>query len=103
MKDKKSLANDRHEWFKYLFEQRMNGGGWLNCFECHEPMHEEIYKENTICYSHLLEKSQYPQLAGNPDNVVIVHPDCHHLYSMKPKEATNQYNEYLRLKKLYNL
>jgi hypothetical protein len=56
-----------------------------------------------MCYSHLLEKSRYPQYAGDPNNVVITHPECHHLYSMKPKEAINQYTRMKELKLKYNI
>jgi hypothetical protein len=56
-----------------------------------------------MCYSHLLEKAKYPQYAGDPDNLVIVHPSCHHLYSMKPKEAINQYNARELLKEKYGI
>lgn len=93
--------NPMHIWFFYLFEQRMDENGYVKCFECGKPMHESAYKHTLTCYSHILEKSKhggYPQFAGKEWNVMIVHPDCHHLYSMRPTKATNQYN--LRLKLL---
>lgn len=91
-----------HEWFVYLFETRMDNNGYVKCFECGKPMHEETYKYLTTCYSHILPKSKYPELAGNPDNVKIVHPACHDLYTYKPSNAVNQYNEYLKLKQQYD-
>lgn len=96
-----SIDNVLHQWFIYLWEQQMDENGYVNCFECGKPMHEDTYKTLTTCYSHILEKSKYPEHKGNPENVVIVHPDCHNLYSMKPKKAVNQYNLYLQLKKKY--
>ena len=92
-----------HEWFMYLFQQRADGHGFVKCFECGRNMHMSTYIGNTVCYSHLLEKAKYPQYAGDPENVVIVHPDCHNLYTMKPKEAKNQYKAMQELKLKYKL
>jgi len=91
--------NVMHQWFAHLFEYRMNSNGFVRCFECGKPMHESVYKDMSMCYSHILSKKKFPQFAGEEWNVKIVHPDCHTLYSMRPKKATNQYNEYLKLKK----
>lgn len=92
-----------HDWFMYLYEQRADDNGFVKCFECGRNMHMSFYIGNTMCYSHLLEKSRYPQYAGDPNNVVITHPECHHLYSMKPKEAINQYTRMKELKLKYNI
>lgn len=97
-----SKINPMHEWFKYLFDQRADANGFVNCFECGKAMHTDTYKEITSCYSHILGKKQYPDHAGNPLNVEIVHPDCHTLYTMQPKKAVNQYDKYLKLKEKYN-
>jgi hypothetical protein len=86
-----------HLWFAYLFEKRMDENHCVRCFECGKLMHEDTYKDLSTCYSHILGKKQYPKFKGEEWNVKIVHPDCHHLYSMKPKEAINQYNEYVEL------
>ncbi len=95
--------NEMHEWFKYLFEYRMDEKGFVECFECGKKMSKQTYQNNMSCYSHILEKSKYPELAGNEDNVVIVHPDCHNLYTMRPTKATNQYNLKQQLKEKYNV
>ncbi len=99
---KKSAINPLHEWFAYLFEEQMDKDGYVKCFECGNRMHQDTYKELSICYSHILPKSKYPDLAGDPDNVVIVHPDCHNLYTMQPRKAKNQYNYFLKLKELHH-
>lgn len=100
---KKTYSNPLHEWFKYLFDIRKDSKGIIKCYECNYPLHEETYKEISTCYSHILSKKEYPLLAGNPDNVVITCPNCHNLYTMKPKCAKKQYSLYVYLKQLYNL
>lgn len=92
-----------HLWFVHLFESRMNQFGFVSCFECGKLMHKDTYINQSTCYSHILGKKQYPAYAGEEWNVKIVHPDCHHLYSMKPQKALKQYSEYLKLKKELNL
>ena len=98
----KSVINEMHLWFIYLFEQQMDKNGYVKCFECGKKMHQDTYKHLTTCYSHILQKKTYPSEAGNVENVKIVHPNCHSLFSLKPKEAINQYNLYLKLKEKYN-
>lgn len=87
----------------YLFDVQMDTRGYVKCFECEKLLHESIYKENMACYSHLLEKAKYPQYAGDVQNVVIVCPDCHTLYTLRPRKATKQYERFLILKQIYNL
>lgn len=90
--------NPMHEWFFYLFDSRKDENGYVTCFECGKRMHESFYKYLLTCYSHILDKgiNRYKKYKGEEWNVKIVHPDCHNLYTMKPKEAKNQYK--LRLK-----
>lgn len=90
-----------HLWFMYLFESRMDANGYINCFECGRPLHESKYKENSCVYSHILEKSRFPKEEGNRFNIEICCPDCHTLYTMKPKSAINQYTKRLKLLKEY--
>jgi 5-methylcytosine-specific restriction endonuclease McrA len=92
-----------HQWFMYLFEQRMDATGYCYCFECGRPMHESQYKDNSCIYSHLIEKSKYPAYAGDASNLKICCPDCHTLFSMKPKEAVNQYKAAQEFKQKHNL
>lgn len=98
-----SSIKPMHLWFQHLFEERMDEYGRIKCFECGKTMLEGTYKELSTCYSHILGKRQYPEYAGQEWNIVIVHPDCHNLYTMKPTKAVNQYSLYLKLKKQYNL
>ena len=87
----------------HLFESRMNKLGFVKCFECGKLMHKDTYINQSSCYSHILEKSRYPQFAGEEWNIKIVHDYCHNLYTMYPKRAINQYSERVRLIKEYNL
>ena len=100
--------NIMHQWYLYLWDARKIKVGntfVVPCFECGELLEEDYYKENTCCYSHILEKgnAKYRHLAGDQENVVIVHPDCHTLYGLKPKKAINQYNKKIELLKKHQL
>lgn len=95
--------NIMHQWFVHLFDQRKNKLGFVKCFECNKLLHEDSYKDISTIYSHILGKKQYPAFAGDPNNIEICCPDCHNLYTMKPKEAIKQYNKYLKLKEQYGL
>lgn len=88
-----------HQWFVYLFEQRMNSKGFIRCFECDKYMHENTWKQITTCYSHILSRKTFPQYKGCEWNIEIVCPSCHSLYSNRPSNAKNQYALYLELLK----
>jgi len=94
---KQKIKNAMHQWFMYLFEQRMDSNRSVHCFECNKLMHEDYYKDLSICYSHILSKKTYPQYKGKEWNIEITCPDCHHLYTVLPSKATNQYAKYLEL------
>jgi len=96
-----NLPNPMHLWFFYLFEQRMDKNSNVKCFECGKMMSEKTWKHNLCCYSHILSKKTYSQFKGKDWNIKIVHPDCHNLYTKKPSNAINQWNEYIKLKELY--
>lgn len=96
-----NLPNIMHQWFVYLFEQRMDANGYVVCFECGGKMHQDTYKHLTTCYSHILAKAIYTEHAGNEENVKICHPDCHNLYTKRPKQAKNQHAKYIELKRKY--
>ena len=94
-----------HLWFEYLWEERCNEKGQVKCFECNRIMNRNTYKNNIICYSHILPKgiNKYKFLAGEESNLAIVHPECHHLYELNPKKASNQYKKRLELLKKHDL
>lgn len=91
-----------HAWYVYLFEKQMDGNRQCPCYECNKPLSEDIYKNVSITYSHLLEKKRYPHLAGVAENIAIVCADCHNLYTMHPKKAIKQYTKAQELKNKYN-
>lgn len=99
----KQHKNIMHKWYEYLFDSRKNNEGFVNCFECGNKLHEFTYKEISTCYSHILSQKRFPELKGQEFNVKIVCPDCHNLYTIKPSNAVNQYNEYLKLKEKYGI
>lgn len=101
-----------HKWFMHLWDTRSTKvtdeysgytSSYVKCFECDKLLREETYKEISTCYSHILSKTKYARFAGQPWNVVICCPDCHNLYSYRPKEAKKQYALYLQLKEKYNV
>ena len=94
-------VNSIIQWYGFLFEQRMDKNKNVVCFECGKRMSETTWKELSTCYSHILSKKKYPQYKGIANNVKIVHPDCHYLYTISPSKAINQYSEYLRLLELH--
>lgn len=94
--------NVMHQWFAYLFEKRMDARSNVFCFECGLRMPESLYKDLSTCYSHILGKKQYPAHKGKEENVQIVCPDCHHLYTMQPKKAKKQYALYKKLLTTYD-
>lgn len=94
-----------HQWFMYLFEQRMDTNGVVHCFECGKPLYEQNNKDISACYSHILDKGikKYRKYAGEAENVEITCLDCHTLYTLKPTEAIKQYAKSIFLKEKYNL
>lgn len=38
----------------------------------------------TTFFHHLLFKAQYPELRHVPENIMILHPDCHNAYHSNP-------------------
>lgn len=54
----------------------------------------------TTFFHHLLFKAQYPELRHVPENIMILHPDCHNAYHSNPlnrPEVMRRQNEILKL------
>jgi len=87
-----------HSWFLEVWDakEKLNNG-FIYCQECGGRLKREIYRENICCYSHILPKSKYKNLAMMDWNIFIVHPDCHALYENGSEKAIRQraYKEHL--------
>ncbi len=78
----KSLGTKKlHEWFLGIWDKREetdgNGNKFVTCFESGQKLFSRLYRNNSCCYSHLLPKSKWPDLAMEEENLVIVHPEWH--------------------------
>lgn len=70
-----------HEWFIQIWKERegfdKNGRGYVTCFETGMKLYSDTYMNNSCCYHHLILKSKRPDLAFEPENLVIVTPEAH--------------------------
>lgn|SRR6187402_2325724 len=86
---KSQTTKELHKWFLEIWDKREetdgNGNRFITCFESGHKLHRSLYRTNTCCYSHLLPKSSFPELAMVEENLVIVHPEWHEKMT-KPKQ-----------------
>jgi hypothetical protein len=68
---------DMREFFLELWDEREDENGFCYCFETGRPMRRSLYRENSACYDHVLEKHLFPQYKFNKENLIIVLPDVH--------------------------
>lgn len=68
-----------HEWFRQIWDEREDEDGIIYCFETGYPMERGLFRGNTCCYHHVLEKedSKFPQYKMVKKNIVIILPDRH--------------------------
>lgn len=94
-----------HKWFTTLWDKQeiMNHWGkrYVICFETGRRLSREQYRENWICYSHILRKEKYPEYEQKEWNVKIVTPDSHWKFTNFPEKAKNQYDEFKKLLSLH--
>lgn len=76
-KEKASRTEELHQLFLDIWDEREDEEGYVYCFETGKHLYGPLYRGNTCCYDHVLEKSKYPQYAMNRKNIVILHPDVH--------------------------
>lgn len=83
-KEKAERTRRMHAWFREIWDEREDEGGYCYCFETGRPLHGSTYRSNTCCYDHVLEKNEaaYPQYAFTKKNIIIVHPDTHNQKGM---------------------
>lgn len=74
-------TKELHEWFLKMWDKREENDGdgnrYVICFESGQKLLRGVYRNNSCCYSHLLPKSKYKELAMVEENLVIVHPMWH--------------------------
>lgn len=81
--EKKKLKTEKtkilHQFFLDLWDERSDKDGNIRCFETDILMSHTVYKYNSCCYHHILEKSnpKYKQYALEKWNIVIILPDIH--------------------------
>lgn len=76
-KEKTIITQKMHSLFLEIWDEREDLEGACYCFETGRRLDGRIYRSNTCCYDHVLEKSKYPQYALDPKNIIILHPDVH--------------------------
>lgn len=78
IKEKEKTEN-LHRLFREIWDEQEDEQGFCYCFETGKPLHGSIYRSNTGCYHHILEKGikSYPEYTNNKQNIVIVCPQIH--------------------------
>lgn len=68
-----------HEWFLELWDETEDARGYCYCYETNTPMHRSIYRTNTACFHHVLEKGsdKYKKYIFEKWNMIIILPDVH--------------------------
>ncbi len=96
--NKKDKHIIRSQFFILCWKKKERSDNSVNCFECNKKLRQEYYMMNSCVYSHILDKSSYPEYEFKFWNIEICCPECHEIYTKSPKKAVNQYNKYLELK-----
>ncbi len=80
-KDKAKEAKKLHDLFREIWDEREDEGGFCYCYETGTPMHGSTYRNNTLCYDHVLEKGKksYPEYKFLKRNILIILPEVHML------------------------
>lgn len=78
-RDKTARTEQLHRLFREIWDEREDEAGNCYCFESGRILPGYIYRGNTCCYDHVLEKNEraYPQYAMVKKNIIIVHPEVH--------------------------
>lgn len=100
---KKEKTKVLHQFFLDLWDERADKNGCVRCFETDIYMSYTIYKENSICYSHQLPKSKYPEYALDKNNILIVLPNVHANWEASQESCPKMLEYTKKLKKKYNI
>jgi len=84
------MEKKMREFFLSLWDKN-EVNDYVICFETGRKLHRDIYRTNSCCYSHILEKENYPEFKYEEWNVRIVHPEAHENYTNRnDKKAPKQ-------------
>lgn len=77
--NKAKETKEMHQFFREIWDEREDEGGYCYCFETGRAMHGSTYRSDTRCYDHVLEKGKasYPEYRMVKENIVIIHPNVH--------------------------
>jgi hypothetical protein len=95
--DKGELTKQLHSLFLDIWDDREDPQGNCYCYETGKILPRGIYRNNTCCYDHVLEKSKYKEYTLVKKNILILDPQVH---SNKTKNIDStprikKYKEYL--------
>ncbi len=78
-KEKAETTKKLHQLFREIWDEREDETGTCYCFESGRALPGYIFRGNSCCYDHVLEKNKraYPEYAMVKKNIVILHPDIH--------------------------
>lgn len=104
-KEKTETSKLMHQFFLDLWDERELFNGdifYCKCEETGKTLTRNFYRGNSCCYSHILPKSKYKELAFMKENIMIVSPEAHAQYELNPEKTPNQLKRKLKLLKKIN-
>lgn len=68
-----------HKLFREIWDEREDETGACYCYETGRRMDGFIYRSNTACYDHVLEKNDraFPEYKFVKKNIIIILPEVH--------------------------
>ena len=104
-KIKTETTKKLHQFFLELWDKRADKNGNVRCFETDILMSHTIYKNNSCCYHHILEKSnpKYKEYSFEEWNIVIILPDIHNQVHSNIEKTPKIMELTNKLKKKYGI
>jgi hypothetical protein len=83
--------------FKEIWDEQESPDGECVCYETGQHLPGYLFRGNSACYHHVLEKGTYPEYKLVKKNIVIIHPDIHQSVhqSIEKTPKIKKYKEYL--------